>query len=172
MQDFTFELQDLADFRFLKCRNDMSDEILDRPFDAPDEPEILDLADSGKRFVNYLIDAFIARVLAGGSMVLFESIFMEGGEVSTEIEVLEFVLIYFVMFAYYTFMEGGLNGKTLGKYVTRTRAITQDGYPLDWNKAALRSLCRLIPFEPFSFLFDKGWHDTISKTVVINDRKH
>ena len=33
----------------------------------------------------------------------------------------------------------------------------------------IRSLCRLIPFDAFSFLGapDKGWHDSISKTYVV-----
>jgi len=34
----------------------------------------------------------------------------------------------------------------------------------------IRSLCRFIPLEAFSFLFNdgSGWHDTISSTKVIN----
>jgi len=34
-----------------------------------------------------------------------------------------------------------------------------------------RTLCRYIPFEPFSFLGNKpiGWHDSLSKTLVVKD---
>jgi hypothetical protein len=36
----------------------------------------------------------------------------------------------------------------------------------------LRSLCRLIPFEPFSFLGSdaRGWHDSITKTRVVRKK--
>lgn len=148
----------------------MQNEILDRPFDTPEEPERMDLADTGKRFVNYLIDRILSQVLAGGVVFGFEAMVLEEGEVNEGLNLLSFLLIYATVWGYYTLMEGGLNGKTLGKYITGTRAVTIEGMPLDWNKAALRSVCRLIPFEPFSFFADKGWHDSISKTCVINDR--
>lgn len=68
-------------------------------------------------------------------------------------------------------MEGAFNGKTIGKYLTKTRALREDGSPLGWDKAFVRSLCRLIPFEGFSYLGSNllGWHDTISKTMVVED---
>ncbi|MBL7807582.1 MAG: RDD family protein [Saprospiraceae bacterium] len=148
----------------------MQNEILDRPFDTPEEPEYLDLADSGKRFINYLIDRILSQVLAAVMAGGLEAMFAEEGEVNGGLDILSFLLIYATIFGYYTIMEGAFNGKTLGKFITKTRAVTIEGEQLNWNKAALRSVCRLIPFEPFSFLADKGWHDSISKTCVINDR--
>ena len=36
----------------------------------------------------------------------------------------------------------------------------------------LRSLARIIPFEPFSFLGNspRGWHDTLTKTYVVDTK--
>jgi len=38
------------------------------------------------------------------------------------------------------------------------------------NDIAQRTLCRLIPFDALSFLFNDsvGWHDTLSKTRIVN----
>lgn len=33
-----------------------------------------------------------------------------------------------------------------------------------------RTLCRLIPFDGFSFLGSRGWHDSISDTYVVEKK--
>jgi hypothetical protein len=33
--------------------------------------------------------------------------------------------------------------------------------------ALIRTICRFIPFEAFSFFGQKGWHDSISGTNVV-----
>ena len=40
------------------------------------------------------------------------------------------------------------------------------------NAIIKRTLCRFIPFEPFTFLGlnSRGWHDSFSKTYVV--KKH
>lgn len=144
----------------------MQNEILDLPFDEPQE-EAIEPADGGKRFGNYVIDRILSQLMAGFMLVTFGKL-----EEDSSSDVFDFLLIYFILFGYYTVMEGAFNGKTIGKLITRTRAVCEDGSPLTWEKAALRSLCRLIPFEPFSFLAStRGWHDTLSKTYVVDDRK-
>lgn len=145
----------------------MQNEILDLPLDEPQEEE-LDLADGGRRFGTYLIDRILSQLLAGFLLVTSTSLEEDGSN-----DVSGFLLIYLTLFGYYTVMEGAFNGKTIGKFILRTKAVCEDGSPLTWEKAALRSLCRLIPFEPFSFLAStRGWHDSLSKTYVVNDRKH
>jgi len=74
---------------------------------------------------------------------------------------------------YYSLLETFLKGKSIGKFVTQTRAVREDGSELDFRTALIRSLCRVVPFEPFSFLGDSnsGWHDNWSKTMVIDETK-
>jgi len=50
-----------------------------------------------------------------------------------------------------------------------TIVVDERGNKISFGKAALRSLCRIIPFEAFSFLGEegRGWHDTITNTYVI-----
>lgn len=73
---------------------------------------------------------------------------------------------------YYLAFEYGLNGKTIGKYLTRTRAIAQNGSTMTFTQALSRSLIRMVPLEPLSFFGGNGltgWHDDWSKTLVVDD---
>jgi|SRR5688572_15761038 uncharacterized RDD family membrane protein YckC len=70
---------------------------------------------------------------------------------------------------YYTICEKSFKGYTLGKLLTGTRAIRNDGGELTFKDAFLRSLSRLVPFEAFSG-FGTPWHDTWTKTTVIKAR--
>ena len=75
--------------------------------------------------------------------------------------------------AYYVVLEG-LTGMTLGKMVMGTKVVNESGASPSFGQILGRSFCRLIPFEVFSFLGNKGfpigWHDSIPKTRVIKTR--
>jgi uncharacterized RDD family membrane protein YckC len=74
---------------------------------------------------------------------------------------------------YYIVMEGTL-GRTVGKYLTNSTVVDEDGYKPSFVKILIRSICRLIPLEALSFLVSDavGWHDKLSKTrVVVEVRK-
>jgi uncharacterized RDD family membrane protein YckC len=51
--------------------------------------------------------------------------------------------------------------------------VKKDGSKPDIKTLVIRTLCRFIPFEPFSFLgaTPRGWHDTYSDTYVIKKKK-
>jgi uncharacterized RDD family membrane protein YckC len=126
------------------------------------------LASGGKRFANMLIDVVFFYVIV---FVVSLSLSLAGSLSDVEMDgvgfnllFLLFYLIYFILFEFYT-------GKTLGKFITKTRVVKENGEKLDFKTALVRSLCRMIPFDAFSYLGGKaeGWHDTISKTRVIND---
>jgi uncharacterized RDD family membrane protein YckC len=71
---------------------------------------------------------------------------------------------------YYTFCEKVFKGYTLGKLITGTRAIRDDGNELTFKDAILRSLSRLVPFEALSAFGYSPWHDSWTKTTVIKSR--
>jgi hypothetical protein len=79
-----------------------------------------------------------------------------------------------ISFLYYLPQEA-FSGRTLGKMITGTRAVNEDGTKLTFGRALGRTLCRYIPFEAFSFLGGngrpRGWHDRISRTKVISIKK-
>ena len=63
----------------------------------------------------------------------------------------------------------------MGKLITGTRVVTENGGKPRWGQIVGRSFARFIPFEALSVLFwnDKerrGWHDSLSKTCVVRKR--
>ena len=81
-------------------------------------------------------------------------------------------LIWVILVVFYFTILEATTGKTLGKLVTGTKAVSEDGSKLTFGKALGRVLCRFIPFEVFSFFGSKGkpigWHDSIPGTLVIS----
>lgn len=53
-----------------------------------------------------------------------------------------------------------------GKLFTGYSIQTTHQKPLSIGRIILRTLCRVIPFDAWSFLFQKNWHDQISKTKL------
>lgn len=124
-------------------------------------------ASKGLRFANYLIDTICVYVLFFLTVGLINLIIPYYTENPSNAIFLNrgFILLQFV---YYTVLEGWI-GKTAGKIVTKTKVVyEEDESEISFSTAMIRSLCRLIPFEPFSFLFSyTGGHDYLSKTRVV-----
>ncbi|SFZ90616.1 Uncharacterized membrane protein YckC, RDD family [Flaviramulus basaltis] len=72
-------------------------------------------------------------------------------------------LLYFIT-------ETLLKGRTVGKFVTKTKVVLEDGTMPSVIDYLKRSFSRIIPFEAFSFLGNngRGWHDSISNTFVVD----
>ncbi|MDD3741206.1 MAG: RDD family protein [Bacteroidales bacterium] len=71
---------------------------------------------------------------------------------------------YYVIFEYFT-------GKTIGKFITKTTVLTDGGQKPSLKSIVVRTLCRFIPFEVLSCVNERahGWHNTLSKTIVLPD---
>jgi uncharacterized RDD family membrane protein YckC len=75
-----------------------------------------------------------------------------------------FYVVYYVSFEV-------ISGRTPGKVLTGTRVVTTSGLALSIPTALVRTLCRLLPFEPMSFsLSETWWHDSLSRTQVVRWR--
>ena len=59
--------------------------------------------------------------------------------------------------------------KSIGKFITRTMVVFEDGSKPDSGTILRRTLCRIIPFDNLSFLGtpSRGWHDSITNTYVV-----
>ncbi|MBJ6110173.1 RDD family protein [Hymenobacter sp. BT523] len=134
------------------------------------EPVALVEASTGQRFGNYLIDIatfYFGCLLLGVALGVvlgltghIEWLDNIKGPVSNLVGI-------GLMFVYYFVLEVS-TGRTIGKLLTRTRVVMEDGFELTTKAIFLRSLCRMIPFDAFSFLSgNAGWHDTFSKTRVV-----
>lgn len=143
--------------------------ILDSQFADHDEVKLIK-ASKGKRFTNYLIDYIFIMIFI---VIMFFCLDAFGIVSFMEEDTILDRLIGMLFYAIgYCIMEGGLKGKTPGKFVTKTRTVTKTGELPDMNTFIKRSFSRIVPFEAFSFLGDDlvGWHDKWTDTIVIDER--
>ena len=91
-------------------------------------------------------------------------------QTTADLLVIGYAVAIFNYLVYYTICEKAFKGYTLGKLISGTRAIREDGKELTFKDALLRSLSRLVPFEIFSVFGDRPWHDAWTKTMVIKAR--
>lgn len=122
----------------------------------------------GKRFFHLIFDELLCM---GITVAVFKSlqINLEQNDIS-QIDIKNTLISYGISFMFYTFFEL-IFKKTPAKFITRTHVVSDDGSTPSILQIATRSLCRLIPLEEISFLFNEyqGWHDRFSNTVVVED---
>ncbi|WP_052143692.1 RDD family protein [Wocania ichthyoenteri] len=141
-------------------------------------------ATKGNRFANYIIDKIIFYVLIFGLSFLIGVIVYSFFTDTTAFDKLLYdienmgtlmdrLLTSIVFIIFYMIAEIILKGKTVGKYITKTLVVMEDGSKPKASDIVLRSLCRLIPFDAFSFLGaeGRGWHDSMSNTYVVDEKK-
>jgi len=142
------------------------------------DPVELSLASKGKRFVNFLIDLFLLYLinLFFFTPIVFALILKLLSNDSGAFEQKNTSLAYSLYFILYiiffivlmTLQEFLFGGKTIGKFITGTMVVTLNGEAPKFMDYILRSLCRCIPLEAFSFFGETGWHDSLSKTRIVN----
>lgn len=139
------------------------------------------LATQWQRFANWLIDNLVMRYglsyltgIAVGFIInelapqAFYDFIRDNGTGAIILFLYLMGVINYLV--YYTLCEKLFKGYTLGKLVTGTRAIRQDGQELTFKNALLRSLSRLVPFEVLSGFSPMTWHDQWTGTMVVQSR--
>ncbi len=155
-----------------------SDEfILDENLDGKQSfYDPVNLASTGQRFVNLLIDRIVVTFLTMGYMVammaslgLFDNPnpddFADGPYMTFA------MFMYAIPPMYYTLMEHFF-GRTLGKYVSGCKVVGEDGQRPTFANAFLRTLVRIIPVLFISAFFSsrRMWHDKWTRTYVVKTR--
>jgi uncharacterized RDD family membrane protein YckC len=134
-------------------------------------------ASSGKRFANYLIDliCFYLCVFLWGVVIAIVSPStidsLDDSPFGTMSERLITLILYGIFMG---LIEGIFRGKSIGKFITRTKAVNEfDGSDISFGTAFLRGLSRAVPFEAFSALGNPSypWHDKWNNTVVIDEKE-
>ncbi|SEN46737.1 Uncharacterized membrane protein YckC, RDD family [Flavobacterium sp. CF108] len=133
------------------------------------------LASGGSRFVNYILDivVILALIFVISLMIAFLGNFLGWNDLLYwlgNLSDFEGQLVFIVISVFYYSLSEGLFGRSLGKFVTGTVVVDENGEKPSFGTIFKRSLCRLIPFEVFSFLGSRGWHDSISDTYVVNKK--
>ena len=130
------------------------------------------IASKAKRLMNFLFDlaflmifSLIFGVILG--IVLF-FVLPEYLSIFEESKLADWFLRLSVGMIYYVSLEA-ITGRTLAKFITKTKVINENGEKPNLKTILFRSICRFIPFEHFSFLGseDTGLHDTLSRTFVV-----
>ena len=124
-----------------------------------------------QRFGHYLIDSIIiAFIVYFGNHFLFEEIEITlflGFELNgVGYNFLPNLVSMVFTVSYYVFNEKTLQ-RTIGKFVTNSIVINEYGENPSNKALVIRSFSRLVPFEIFSCLSERGWHDRWSKTYVV-----
>lgn len=128
--------------------------------------------ESGPRFGHFIIDGIAYNIIAIGIDYAFQTIITLA---NIELINLTFSLFYNVLLLLiYPLMYFACEfiwQKTPGKYLTETIVIDEYGNKPSLNQLILRSLIRIVPFEPFSCLDknSRGWHDKWSNTFVVKN---
>lgn len=132
-------------------------------------------AGSAKRLANYIIDLigfyvfmyFFSYILV---IVSYDLAFIIYGEGDTGMEILGRLIILVFYGMYMGLMEALFKGRSLGKLITGTIAVNEDGTRINGQTALLRGLSRAVPFNAFSALGSPcyPWHDRWTKTYVVN----
>lgn len=135
------------------------------------------LATHGQRLLHYIVDLVIQYIIA-----LFIGLFV--GLLSNYLDchapleyfttmgkIEEFLLGYIIMLLYYSTTEYFFS-RSIAKFMTNTIVVYENGEKPDLGTVLKRSLCRMIPFNHFSFLggIARGWHDSIPDTYVVKEK--
>lgn len=135
------------------------------------QPYQPNLAGKGRRFANFLID-YVAILVLGLVVGIIMGVVM-GSAAEAALEGWRAYLFGGLVYAgYYAVMEAA-GGRTLGKLATGTTVVDEQGGKPTHQQILIRSVARLIPFEPFSVLLvddARGWHDSLAKTYVVRTR--
>ena len=131
-------------------------------------------ASKGKRFANLLLDLLFSIIfnfiISFAIAVIFmalswsiPSFLIEGSKLT------DYLFGFVINMIYYCGLEA-TTGRTIAKYITKTKVVNEKGEIPDFKSILIRTLCRYIPFEPFTFLGSdsSGLHDRVSNTRVID----
>jgi uncharacterized RDD family membrane protein YckC len=132
-----------------------------------------DLAGWWIRVGAYLIDTVILVIL----LLIVVSI---GFAISQALGVIVLILgLVVVWLGYWTYLEGGAKGQTIGKRMVGIRVVSETGGPAGYGKAFARNLvARVIGVVPIVGLVDVLWplwdsrkqclHDKAGSTLVVH----
>lgn len=136
-------------------------------------------ASIGQRFLNYLIDGLMQCVLliVGTIFIFIISDLFGSKKAFNFFATLEhntiglYTVVFIVVSVYYNFFEI-IFARTVGKFITQTIVVDENGEKPHYDHILIRTLCRFIPFYGLFVLINpaRGIHDNLSKTYVADKR--
>lgn len=132
-------------------------------------------ASTGKRFANYVIDLIFFYVLFfifGMVMAIVSPGSLDSLADDRGFGLMDRFITLILYALYMSIVEALFKGKSLGKLITRTRAVNLDGTRIPTATAFSRGFSRAVPFCAFSAFGSPcdPWQDRWTKTMVIDER--
>lgn len=149
----------------------------------PEEQEVFDdeyvRASMGKRLANYIIDlvVFYLVLIVILSIVYIYApqaiIALQATDKSLGVQLLERLISLILYALYMGSVEAVFKGKSLGKLITRTRAVYLDGSTISAATAFSRGFSRAVPFCVFSAFGNpcNPWQDRWTNTLVAEEEE-
>ncbi len=123
----------------------------------------------GQRFLNYIIDYLIMlKAIFIISLYIVVVVFNDISYFDIHTKLVLYISSIITFFIYYFFMEK-IYGVTIGKIITNTRVVQENGDYITWKQAFIRSFSRMVPFETISTFSGYPWHDKLSSTYVVKE---
>ena len=127
------------------------------------------LLSKSKRIINLLIDTMVVGILTLFVIIILDYAGINFKFISTKSNIK--IIFIVIQICYYLILEYTLN-KTIGKFITHSKVVNLDFSKPNFFQLIIRTVIRFVPFEFLSFInMGKGWHDLLSKTLVIEDKK-
>jgi uncharacterized RDD family membrane protein YckC len=135
------------------------------------------LAPLSQRFLNWFVDTVMQILLFLFLFTIIAGVAHSYGNKELPSYLLinpigQYTFVSLIRLSYYISLET-LFGRSVGKFVSQTMVVDENGNKPSHHMILIRTLCRLIPFYEFSFfgIPTRAWHDSLSKTYVVDKKK-
>ena len=148
----------------------------------------LNLASRVNRFLAYLIDiliitfvVFLFAYFFFGFDITISNYLNSGDDIQSRIDFLKERnnirdISFLIWVIYCIFSESSVKQGTLGKNIMGIKVVDMNGDRLSFNKSLIRNISKILSLVVIALgfiwiLFDKynrGWHDLLAKTYVMN----
>jgi len=152
---------------FYRREKDFFGNVIRTPYNKfiPRKPKVVS---PGVRFGYSFIDFFIIFIIQFLFGLIFKIFAIQSKSIDTIIflGLLSQLVSLSIFLFYYAIFETYLGG-SVGKLICGYTVINNRAERITFGHGMLRSVIRMVPFEAFSCLSDRGWHDRWSKTYVV-----
>ncbi len=125
------------------------------------------------RFINFVVDYIIIFLIQYLVLdYIIYSDFKHKIMAAFNYELFLWLLSIILYLAYYVSLEYFTMGRTIGKFITGTMVVNENGNLPNSNDFLKRNFSRIVPFDALSFLGSRGWHDSWSDTKVVKRKSY
>ncbi|MHC1686930.1 MAG: RDD family protein [Methanothrix sp.] len=150
----------------------------DKPNKLEDGDHIINYASFGDRFLGSFIDYLIALALFIITLFIIQSSSIVFNLIPPYFYyfTIYYLVSFVVVVGYFIFFEG-IKGQTIGKMISHTKVVKENGSKCDLFAASIRNLLRIIDFLPAYYILGallisrskkaQRLGDRVAKTIVV-----